>query len=450
MNLPSSLVFPHTFVPWFRAVAPYIHAYKGKTFVIGLAGEAVAAGKLSAFVQDLAILHAMGIRIVLVHGFRPQVSEQLRAKGLPERFSHGIRITDALALDCAQEAAGQLRFEIEAAFSQGLPNTPMANSTVRVVSGNFLTARPVGIIDGVDFGHSGLVRKVDAAAILSAVGNGAVVLLSPFGFSPTGEAFNLMMEDVATAAAIALQADKLIFLTEVAGVREDPADPESAIDTELALADAERWLAGRPKPTRPTDVAFYLQHCTKACREGVERSHILPFATDGALLMEVYTHDGIGTMVVDEKLESLREASSDDVAGILQLIEPFERDGTLVRRERTEIERDAANYTIIEHDGVIFGCAALYPYAEARTGEMAALTVSPLSQGQGDGERILKRIEQRAKAMGLASIFVLTTRTMHWFIKRGFQPVDPDWLPEARKRKYNWDRRSQVLVKTLT
>jgi amino-acid N-acetyltransferase len=232
-------------------------------------------------------------------------------------------------------------------------------------------------------------------------------------------------------------------------VRERPDDPDSPIDTELALADAERLLAELPPPSRPSEVAFYLQHCVKACRGGVERSHILPFATDGALLMEVYTHDGIGTMVVDEKLESLREAVPDDVGGILQLIEPFERDGTLVRRERAEIERDLANYTVIEHDGVIFGCAALYPYVETRTGEMAALTVSPASQGQGDGERLLKRIEQRAKSMGLDSIFVLTTRTMHWFVKRGFQQVDAEWLPEARKRKYNWDRRSQVLVKTL-
>ena len=444
-----SLVFPHTFVPWFRAVAPYVHAYRGKTFVVAIAGELIAAGKLNLFVQDMAILHAMGIKLVLVHGFRPQVNEQLRAKGHASKFSHGRRITDPVALDCAQEAAGQLRFEIEAAFSQGLPNTPMANATVRVVSGNFLTARPVGIVDGVDFQQSGLVRKVDAAAIRSAIDIGAVVLLSPFGFSPTGEAFNLSMEDVATGTAVALQADKLLFLTEVPGIREDRDDPESAIDTELALADAERLLASLPSPTQPTDAAFYLQHCVKACRGGVERSHILPFAVDGALLMEVYTHDGIGTMVVDEKLESLREATVDDVGGILQLIEPFERDGTLVRRERTEIERDIANYTVIEHDGIIFGCAALYPYPEARTGEMAALTVSPQVQSQGDGERILKRIEQRARSMGLDSIFVLSTRTVHWFIKRGFVPVDPDQLPEARKKKYNWDRRSQVLVKKL-
>ena len=426
-----------------------MHAYRGKTFVVAMAGELIAAGKLNAFVQDLAILHSMGIKLVLVHGFRPQVNEQLAAKGHVSRFSHGLRITDAVALDCAQEAAGQLRFEIEAAFSQGLPNTPMANSTVRMVSGNFLTARPVGIVDGVDFMHSGVVRRVDAAGMRLAIDTGALVLLSPFGFSPTGEAFNLTMEDVATSTAIALHADKLLFLTEVPGIREQPGEAGSGIDTELALADAKRMLAALPSPTQPSDTAFYLQHCVRACEGGVERSHILPFAMDGALLLEVFTHDGIGTMVVDEKLESLREATADDVGGILQLIEPFERDGTLVRRERTEIERDIANYTVIEHDGIIFGCAALYPYPETRTGEMAALTVSSQVQGQGDGERILKRIEQRARAMGLDSIFVLSTRTMHWFIKRGFVQVDPEHLPEARKKKYNWDRRSVVLVKKL-
>ena len=447
-----STVFNFTFVPWFRSVAPYIHMHRGKTFVVGLPGEAIAAGKLPHIAQDLALIQSMGVKIVLVHGFRPQVNEQLQAKGQGSKYSHGMRITDEVALDSAQEAAGQLRYEIEAAFSQGLPNTPMAGSTVRVISGNFITARPVGVLDGIDFRHSGLVRKVDVAGITRTLDFGAMVLLSPFGFSPTGEAFNLTMEEVATSVAIALQADKLIFLAEIAGIRVQPLAAESddnPIDTELPLAQAEHLIAGLPNPQQPTDTAFYLQHCVKACKAGVERSHIIPFATDGALLLEIYVHDGIGTMVVDEKLESLREAAPDDVGGILQLIEPFEKDGTLVKRDRNEIERDIATYTIVEHDGVIFACAALYPYPEARTGEMAALTVSPQTQGQGDGEKVLKRIEQRARAMGLDSIFVLTTRTMHWFLKRGFVQLDPDWLPEARKRKYNWDRKSLVLVKKL-
>ncbi|CAN7312867.1 amino-acid N-acetyltransferase [Rhizobacter sp. LjRoot28] len=445
-----SLVFPHTFVPWFRSVAPYIHAHRGKTFVVAIAGELVAAGKLSTFAQDLAILHAMGIKLVLVHGFRPQVEEQLALKGHVSQYSHGMRVTDAVALDCAQEAAGQMRYEIEAAFSQGLPNTPMAHSEIRVISGNFITARPVGILDGVDFQHTGLVRKIDAIGIRRAIDFGSLVMVSPFGFSPTGEAFNLSMEDVACSAAIALHADKLIYVTEVKGIPLDPADPQSEIDTELALADAKKLLANLPDPIQPTDTAFYLEHAVKACEGGVERVHIVPYSVDGSVLMESFTHDGVGTMIVDEKLESLREATADDIGGVLQLIEPFERNGTLVKRDRTEIERDIGLYTVIEHDGVIFGCAALYPYPDARTAEMAALTVSPNVQSQGDGERILKRVEQRAKMMGLQSIFVLTTQTMHWFLKRGFAQVDPDWLPEARKRKYNWDRRSQVLVKKLT
>lgn len=447
-----STVFNFTFVPWFRSVAPYIHKFRNQTFVIGITGEAIAAGKLTSIAQDLAMIQAMGVRIVLVHGFRPQVNEQLQAKGHAPQYSHGIRITDSVALDCAQEAAGQLRYEIEAAFSQGLPNTPMAGATVRVLSGNFITARPVGIVDGVDFKHSGLVRKVDVNAIRQTLDMDAMVLLSPFGFSPTGEAFNLNMEEVATSVAIELKADKLIFMTEVPGVHQNPLEPASddnPIDTELPLATAQALLAQLPAPQQPTDTAFYLQHCVKACKNGVERSHILPFAVDGALLLEIYVHDGIGTMVIDEKLEELREATPDDVAGIVQLIEPFENDGTLVKRSRTEIERDITNYTLIEHDGVIFGCAALYPYPREKTAEMAAVTVSPKSQGTGDGEKLLKRIEQRARNQGLESLFVLTTRTMHWFIKRGFQPVDPSWLPEARKAKYNWDRKSQVLVKKL-
>jgi amino-acid N-acetyltransferase len=434
------------FVQWLRSVAPYIHAHRGKTFVVAIAGELIAAGGLNALVQDVALLVAMGVRIVLVHGFRPQIEEQLREKGVTSRYSHGMRVTDSTALDAAQEAAGQLRFEIEATFSQGLPNTPMAGATLRVVSGNFITARPVGVVDGVDFQHTGLVRKVDAPTIQRALEYGAVVLVSPFGFSPTGEAFNLSMEDVASSVAAAIKAHKLVLVTEVEGVVD--AQDQSLLP-ELTVAQAENLLARLPDPLQPTDTAFYLRHAVRACRAGVERAHIIPFALDGSLLVELFTHDGVGTMIADEHLEHLREASADDVGGILHLIGPLEDEGVLVRRSRTEIERDIASYTVLEHDGVIFGCAALYPYPDEKTGEMAALTVSPLAQGQGDGERILKRIEQQARALRLQSIFVLTTRTMHWFIKRGFVPVEPDWLPEARRQRYDDQRRSRVLVKRL-
>jgi amino-acid N-acetyltransferase len=448
-----SNVFNFTFVPWFRSVAPYIHKFRNQTFVVGIAGEAIAAGKLHNLAQDLAMIQSMGVKLVLVHGFRPQVNEQLAAKGHQAKYSHGIRITDEVALDCAQEAAGQLRYEIEAAFSQGLPNTPMAGSTVRVMSGNFITARPGGHRGrrGLSTQRAWCARSMWAASAARWTWARWCCCRRSV-FRPPVKPSTSRWKRWPPAVAIALQADKLIFVTEVPGVPLDPTLPvseDNAIDTELPLATAESLLAQLPAPQVPTDTAFYLQHCVKACKAGVERSHIIPFSVDGALLLEVYVHDGIGTMVVDEKLESLREATPDDVGGILQLIEPFEKDGTLVKRSRTEIERDVANYTIVEHDGVIFACAALYPYPEGKTAEMAALTVSPQSQGQGDGEKVLKRIEQRARLMGLQSIFVLTTRTMHWFIKRGFVQVDPDWLPDARKRKYNWDRKSVVMVKKL-
>jgi amino-acid N-acetyltransferase len=267
-----------------------------------------------------------------------------------------------VALDCAQEAAGQLRFEIEAAFSQGLPNTPMANATVRVVSGNFLTASRWASSTAWTSCTAVCVRKVDGMGIQKRIDTGALVLLSPFGFSPTGEAFNLTMEDVATEHAIALQADKLIFLTECRGHPRATGRSRQRHRHRTGAGRRQAPAGAVAEPAHCPPTAFYLQHCVKACAAAWSARTSCPLRWTARCCMEVFTHDGIGTMVVDEKLESLREATSDDVGGILQLIEPFERDGTLVKRDRTEIERDIANYTVIEHDGVIFGCAALYPY----------------------------------------------------------------------------------------
>ena len=438
---PSLTVDATQFVSVLRQVAPYVHAYYEKTFVIGFCGEAVQAGKLNALVQDVALLHAMGVRVVVVHGSRPQVEEQIQLRQSQSRFHNGIRITDSIALECVKEAAGEVRLDIEAAFSQGLPNTPMAHAEIRVLSGNFITARPVGIVDGVDYQHTGVVRKIAANSIVNALDTNAIVLLSPLGFSPTGEAFNLAMEDVATAVASALKADKLIFVTDADGVR----DEHGKLHLEMSLEQAQRAL----NTTLPNDTAYTLKHAIQACKAGVNRSHILPYTLDGSILLETFTHDGVGTMVPHTLLESLREAIPDDVGGIVSLIEPLELDGTLVSRGRSAIERDIEHFSVIEHDGVLFGCAALYAYPQHKIGEMACLTVHPSAQGTGDGERLLKRIEQRARAQGLDKIFVLTTRTMHWFLKRGFVQSDLTALPAERQRAYNPQRKSLVLIKTL-
>jgi amino-acid N-acetyltransferase len=429
------------FVDFFRSVAPYIHAFRGETFVIAFGGELVQAGKLNALVQDLSLIHALGIKLVIVHGSRPQVNEQLRLKGLEPKFVGANRITDASALECAKEAAGEIRLDLEALFSQGLPNTAMQNARVRVISGNFVTARPVGVLNGVDFMHTGFVRKVDAEAIRTSLNNNTVVLMSPLGFSPTGEAFNLAMEDIAVQTAIALNADKLMFLTETPSLR----DAQGNILTELEYDDAETMLkAGQI----PEVEANYVRHLVKACKGGVERAHLVPFEQDGACLLEVFTHDGIATMITEEALEKLRMATNDDVAAILSLIEPLIAEGILVSRGVDIIERDIEQFSLLEHDGKIFGCAALYPYSQ-QMGEMACLTVSQDAQGTGDGERILKHIEQRAKAAGMKQLFVLTTRAMHWFMKRGFKPASIEDLPPERQASYNKGRNSQVLIKKL-
>ncbi len=433
---------PNQFVQWLRSVAPYIHAFRGKTFVVAFPGELVTAGALPVLAQDLSLLVALGIRVVIVHGSRPQVAEQLALRNVEGRFHNGIRITDLPALECAKEAAGELRLDIEAAFSQGLPNTPMSNAAIRIISGNFVTARPLGVFDGVDLELTGVTRKIASETIQPILETDSLVLLSPLGFSPTGEVFNLTMEDVAASTAIALHAEKLIFITETS-MMTDIAGTEIR---ELSSHQAEAVLQAG---FLPPDASFYLEHAIKACNSGVDRAHIVPFEMDGSALLELFTHDGVGTMITHENLESLRQATIEDVGGIIKLIEPLEADGTLVKRGRELIEREIEQFSVIDHDGVIFGCAALYPFPEAKMGEMACLIVSQEVQTQGDGERILKHMENRARAAGLTKLFVLTTRTMHWFKKRGFVPASVDDLPKDRQHMYNWQRKSQVLIKTL-
>jgi len=434
------------FVAWLRDVAPYIHSFRGKTFVIGFAGELVQKGGLEALIQDVAMLHAMGMRIVLVHGSRPQVQEQLDLRKVTSRYGtgamSGYRITDPAALECAKEASGELRLDMEAAFSQGLPNTPMAGSRISVISGNFITARPVGIVDGVDFMHTGLVRKVDSESIQHSLANNKIVLMSPLGFSPTGQAFNIAYEDVATATAMAIKADKLIFLTEYNGLK----DKSGELIKEFSLRQLEEHINGLT--LADADLKVLLQNAIRAIKSGVSRVHLLPHDRDGALLEELFTHDGISTMIAASDIEHLREANLDDVGGILQLIEPLEDEGILVARGRDVIERDITHFSVIEHDRVLFGCAALFTYPNG-LGELSCLAVDPEAQESGDGERLLKRIEARARAQGLKKLFVLTTRTEHWFLKRGFVRATVDDLPPERKELYNWERKSMVLIKTI-
>lgn len=430
------------FVKWLRAAAPYIHAFRGQTFVVAFPGELVKDGKLTVLAHDISLLHALGIKVVLVHGSRPQVEEQLNLRQVKNEYYKSIRITDENALECAKEAAGELRLDIEAAFSQGLPNTPMAHAEVRVISGNFVTATPLGILDGVDLKWTGRVRRIAADIIRPILDSGALVLLSPLGYSPTGEAFNVLMEDIAVSAAKALNAQKLIFLTETPAIKD--ADKNQIFD--ITPSQVKTLLE---RGVLEENAGYYLKCAAKACSNGTPRAHLVPYETDGAILIELFTHDGVGTMVTPQDVEFLREATVADVGAILKLIEPLEEKGVLVKRGREVLEREIGHFSVLEHDGVIYGCAALYHFPAEKMAEMACLIVDPEIQGEGDGERILTYMENRARKLGVETLFILTTQTAHWFLKQGFVYAGIDDLPKDKQRIYNWQRRSQILIKKL-
>ncbi|HEX2649056.1 MAG TPA: amino-acid N-acetyltransferase [Burkholderiales bacterium] len=438
----SSLPHPEAFVRWFRQAAPYVHAFRGRTFVIGLGGEVIAErSRFVNLVHDLNLLAALGIRLVLVHGARPQIEAGLREKRQRSRYAAGLRVTDPASLMAVKQAAGVLRVEIEALLSQGLPNSPMAGAQIRVASGNYIAARPIGVVRGVDFQFTGLVRKVDGLGIQRRLDAGEVVLIPHLGYSPTGEVFNLSWEDVAEAVARALRADKLLLYVD-----QLPTGKRGQILSELTAQEAEGLLK-KDDLAAPTKRA--IEHALRAVRGGIARAHLVSRRADGATLLELFTHSGVGSMITADPVERLRPARLEDVGGILALIEPLELDGTLVKRGRERLEREIGNFHVLEHDGAIRGCAALYPFEGEKSAELACLAVAPEARDGGYGERLLHAIEAQAKTMKLKRLFALTTRAQHWFVAQGFRESPVTTLPESRKALYNWKRGSKIFLKRL-
>jgi amino-acid N-acetyltransferase len=410
--------------------------------VVHFGGELVEEPGFPDLAHDIALLSSLGIHLVLVHGIRPQVESRLTRLGEGARFHQGLRVTDDRALVAAKEAAGAVRVEVEALLSMGLANTPSAGARVRVASGNYITARPVGVRDGVDHQHTGEVRRVDVAGIQDQLSRGNVVLVSPIGYSPTGEAFNLSGEEVAGAVAVALGAAKLLFLGG------EPVRDEAGLAVrQLSLEAAEALVAERAAGSEAHD---HLRQAMRACRLGVERAHLVDGHRDGALLRELFTRDGVGTLVSADRYEDIRAARIDDVGGLLELIEPLERQGTLVRRPREKLEQEIERFTVLERDGTIIACSALYPSASTRAWELACLAVHPDYRSTGLGEAMLGRVERAAREAGGQQLYVLTTHTAHWFRERGFLPGRVEDLPLERRTSYNYQRNSRVLVKDLT
>jgi amino-acid N-acetyltransferase len=431
------------FVHWFRRATPYVHAHRGRTFVIAFGGEAVAGERFSNLIHDLALLHGLGIRLVLVHGARPQIEERLALRGAELRYVKGLRVTDDPALACVKEAAGAVRVEIEALLSLGTANSPMAGVRIPVASGNFVTAKPLGVLDGVDYLHTGVVRRIDCKSLRQRLNDGAVALMPPIGYSPTGEVFNLSAADVARSAAISLKADKLIFLLEETGV----TDASGSIVSNVLSQSVDDLLADSPPVTE--DLAQSLRAGADACVQGVERVHLIGRRTDGALLKELFTRDGVGTMITASPYEELRSACIDDIGGILDLLRPLEEQGVLVRRSRERLEMEIDRFFLMERDGMAIACAAIYCLPDRGLAELACVAVHPDYREKGRGDKLLEHIEGITRGRGISRLFVLTTQTAHWFRERGFEPARLSDLPMEKQALYNYRRNSKVFIKTL-
>ena len=433
-------------VEGFRHSVPYINTHRGKTFVIMLGGEAIEHENFSSIVNDIGLLHSLGIRLVEVYGARPQIDANLAAHHHEPLYHKNIRVTDAKTLELVKQAAGTLQLDITARLSMSLNNTPLQGAHINVVSGNFIIAQPLGVDDGVDYCHSGRIRRIDEDAIHRQLDSGAIVLMGPVAVSVTGESFNLTSEEIATQLAIKLKAEKMIGFCSSQGVTNDDGDIVSELFPNEAQARVE---AQEEKGDYNSGTVRFLRGAVKACRSGVRRCHLISYQEDGALLQELFSRDGIGTQIVMESAEQIRRATINDIGGILELIRPLEQQGILVRRSREQLEMEIDKFTIIQRDNTTIACAALYPFPEEKIGEMACVAVHPDYRSSSRGEVLLERIAAQAKQSGLSKLFVLTTRSIHWFQDRGFTPVDIDLLPESKKQLYNYQRKSKVLMADL-
>jgi amino-acid N-acetyltransferase len=424
---------------WFRNAAPYINAHRGRCLVVHFSGETMQLPQFDGLIHDFALLHSLGIHLVLVHGARPQIEQRIQSGGLQSHYHRGLRITDANAVSAVREAVGCLRIELESRLSMSMANTPMSGSHIHCSSGNFVTARPLGVIDGQDYQHTGEVRKVDHAAIRELLDLNHIVVLSCMGYSPTGEVFNLSAEDVAREAASSLKADKLIFITD--------SDSLSDIRSQLSPSDAETLLETQTQLSG--EIRRHLLSAIHACKQGVQRVHLVERSRDGALLEELYTRDGSGILVTADPYDRLHQACIEDVGGILELISPLEDSGVLVRRSREQLELEIGHFMVLERDGTIIACVALFPFPDEHVAELACLVVHPDYQGQGYAEQLLNAAQHRAAALGLGQVFVLTTQTAHWFQERGFVAMPIDDLPVKKRELYNLQRQSKAFAKSL-
>ena len=426
----------------FRQATPYIYAHRGKTFVLYINDALLTKDNSASLVHDLALIHTLGVKLVLVLGLRTFIDKKLTKKSASS-FENDWRITDAKNLETIKEVAGSIKTNIEAQFSIGLINTPMSGMKLNVVSGNYVRAKPVGIREGIDYQHTGEVRSIAADEIQQQLNANNIVIMLPLGYSKTGDVFNLNSIEIAKHTACALQSEKLILMLNKFKALGNKKQSNNHYNVNEAKELAKKLPKSKQQLKSYLDVAVY------ACLENVKRVHLLDASQPGALLEELYTLDGVATLITAETYDEIRPATLDDVGGIIELIQPLIDKGVLVPRTREQLELEIKQFDVIERDGMVLACGAIYIFPDENAAEVACIAVHPEYQSNNRGSKMLAHLEKKSVNSGISLLFVLTTQTSHWFREHGFKPTKIESLPMKKRALYNYQRNSKAYCKVL-
>jgi amino-acid N-acetyltransferase len=419
-----------------RGILTYIPGFREKTFVIALDGAIIADDNFPNILLDLAVLRSLSIRLVLVHGAAHQLQELANTLGVPISNADGTGITDAETLKLALTAANRITHEV----LEGL-----ASNDLRAAYTNAVIAHPYGIVGGVDRLFTGRVEKVDTDFLNQLLEKGVTPVIAPLGFDGDGRTFRVNSDGVALEVAEALKASKLIFVTNRNGFTKDGQEA-----SQISVAEAEDYFK-KHKADILENMVSKFEHSIRACRNGVSRVHVIDGRIDEALLTEIFSNEGVGTMIYANEYQAVRRALKKDVRAIRNLIRESVEQEELVKRTRQDIISQLQDYYVFQIDGNIVGCVALHVQPDGESAELACLSVSSAHENMGIGQKLMLFAEDAAKQKGVKSIFLLSTRTFNYFQQKGaYKEGSPNDLPPARREKYeNSGRNSKVLVKPL-